>query len=156
MSKPDTSAHLEHVPDDTAYPANAPNNKPNNGFSKAQQAGQHAGGHGARLVRDDAVSVTGPEWVHSRVQSLDLLLTGLAMQDAYAKRDADELQALTDHVPANEAVACLLLAMEVMSGICAAQMQMAPPTITSSIRRRVIREIAGSATSDGGERGQPE
>lgn len=78
----------------------------------------------------------------ARIEHLDQLLTGLAMFEAFSRRDAETLETLTRQVPPREAVGCLLQAMEVMTGIFAAQLRINPSEITSSIRRRVIREIA--------------
>lgn len=77
----------------------------------------------------------------ARATHLDSVLTGLAMYEAFAKRDNDALKGMVAATDADDAVKSLLDAMEVMTGIFAAQLGTDVERITASIRRRIIREL---------------
>lgn len=83
-----------------------------------------------------------------RLSHLDSVLTGIAMYEAFTKRDNDALRGMVDATSPQEAVTALLNSMEVMSGIFAAQLNTSTERVTASIRRRIIREL-GTANGRG-------
>ena len=83
-----------------------------------------------------------------RVDHLDSMLTGLAMFDAYVRRDTESLTSMVEATPPGEAVEGLLASMEIMCGIFATQVGINPEQITASVRRRIIHEL-GAAPATG-------
>lgn len=80
-----------------------------------------------------------------RATHLDSVLTGLAMYEAFNRRDNESLKAMTNATDANDAVTSLLEAMNVMTGIFAAQLGTDPNRVAASVRRRIIRELTQNA-----------
>jgi hypothetical protein len=82
-----------------------------------------------------------------RAQHLDHVLTGLAMYEAWERRDRESISAMVASTSPEEAVDSLLASMEVMSNIFAAQLGTDTDTVISAVRRRIILELGSPGSA---------